>query len=142
MAPRIGLACIQVVPKMHATGEWHAVLAVLPRSECDPEGSASPYAWPATRLPRTVVEVSDIGYAEWDLGQAEIDAAVADSPGLIAPTMAHAHAIVAAAREAIARGEDGDHGLLVHCHGGISRSVTAGYAASPGGRTRRRARRS
>lgn len=99
------------------------VLSVMPRSETQATGPAQ---WRDTALPRHVVAVFDLGCGAL-YSDAEIAEILLDHPDQIPPTMAHVDAILAVGRLAIARGQASDWHLLIHCHGGTSRSVAAAY---------------
>jgi hypothetical protein len=99
------------------------VLSIMPESEAIPRTS---FAWPKTDLPRTTIPVSDIGCGK--LYTAETIAEIlAKHPELIPPAIHHVQSIIEIGHRAIHKALTRQWTLLIHCHGGSSRSVAAAY---------------
>ena len=99
----------------------HEVLAVMPRAECTEDGWGR---WPRIDVPRTVVEVSDLGYGGF-YTPSMIAEACEDDPGAIPPSASHVEAILSFGRRVLEQAAHADLRVLIHCHGGISLSVAA-----------------
>lgn len=122
MPLRLTVCPAHAVERLAARGDVDEILAVMPRSECDEGGAFC--RWPDVTVPRTVIEVSDLGWGDL-VPEAEIEAIVAEHPTILPPRTEHAVEILRVARRALRRSGPENWHLLVHCNAGLSRSVAA-----------------
>lgn len=116
----VAVTNIQLAHRFAEQGQpFDAIVSVLPWSET---GGRFPMPVPPPGCAHHVIEMSDAGCGKlWS----EEECARAVGDGLILPDDALVGRLIGVLEEALAASRERDFRLLIHCHGGVSRSVAA-----------------